>query len=455
MAQIYFYAYTAQLLSPIHTEHVHISKLHFLLSNIETANVWWRSKSASWRLNGAPCLSLHRHLWLQPPSASALSHLFTLRLQVPCHFVTRLHMCVCTQVFTPDLALIAGSLAVPASCSNLDGSVDDRRPGCRRQRERAQSFLARCLASSWPVSHPDHRLNVLWLLLTLWSIRPKASQNWPKRLPGDRRTPLPPDQTKSLSDVWSQCQVWTSSVWHLLLPTRDINHRLTPDPRFYTHLVFCLSCLWWLIPDTRQCLSPYICHGSSYPCHRIQAIDILLDRVAGVGSLSETTKYSFRPCVVFFFPKTLQKLPKSTRKQALRKVSENSPKAGSLKACRLLLKALRKQDDFCWKLYKSFNKFCDKIVYFGGPSRKDLSFGADPDCSATAGSATSATLHLDIVSGNRSLYEVIFTSTHCNALDDSVSSTPPHVPCFAISGCIFLIGSCCCVLSECNSCKRE
>ena len=71
----------------------------------------------------------------------------------PCNFVTRLHMCVCTQVFTPDLALIAGSLPVPASFSNLDGSLDDRRPGCRRERERAQSFLARRLASSWSVSH--------------------------------------------------------------------------------------------------------------------------------------------------------------------------------------------------------------------------------------------------------------------------------------------------------------
>ena len=80
-------------------------------------------------------------------------HCLTLRLQIPCNFVTRLHMCVCTQVFTPDLALIAGSLAAPASCSNLDGSVDDRRPGCRRERERAQSFLTRRLASSWPVSH--------------------------------------------------------------------------------------------------------------------------------------------------------------------------------------------------------------------------------------------------------------------------------------------------------------
>ena len=163
---------------------------------------------------------------------------------------------------------------------------------------------------------------------------------------------------------------------------------------------------------------------------------------------------SIRNSCDVFFPKTLQKLPKSTRKQALRKVSENSPKAGSLKACRLLLKAIRKPFKKHVN-YNSFNKFCDKIVYFGGPSRKDLSFGADPDCSATAGSATSATLHLDIVSGNRFLYEVIFTSTHCNALDDLVSSTPPHVPCFAISGCIFLIGSCCCVLSECNSCKRE
>ena len=53
--------------------------------------------------------------------------------------------------------------------------------------------------------------------------------------------------------------------------------------------------------------------------------------------------------------------------------------------------------------YNSSNKFCDKIVYFGGPSRKDLSFGADPDRSATAGRATSATLHLNIVSGNRFL----------------------------------------------------